>query len=137
MSVLEYTKPVPLPDDASQPYFDGAKRHELMLQRCRQCGAWMWPVKPRCVTCFANAPEWTAAKGRGTLYTYTLVHQPFPGFADEVPYNVAVIELDEGVRMHANVVGCNNHDLRIGMRLEVVFDDVTDEITLPRFRPSE
>lgn len=97
----------------------------------------MWPVKPRCVVCFADAPEWMPASGRGTLYTYTLIHQRFPGFEHATPYNVAVAELDEGVRMTANIVGCANEDLHIGMPLEVVFDDITDDVTLPRFRPRD
>jgi uncharacterized OB-fold protein len=134
---VAYTKPVPEPDEASRPWYDGARRHELMLQRCTVCGTAMAPVKPRCIACFAPSPEWVAAVGRGALYTYTIVHQPYPGFADEVPYNVAVIELEEGVRVTANVIGCENDELRIGMALEVVFDDITDEITLPRFRPAD
>jgi uncharacterized protein len=130
-----YDKPVPIPDDDSRPFFDGARRGQLMLQRCRSCGAWMWPVKPRCIACFAGTLEWAAASGRATLYTYTLIHQPFPGFADELPFNLAVVDLAEGVRMRVNIVGCPNEDIHIGMALQVTFDDITGEVTLPRFRP--
>jgi uncharacterized OB-fold protein len=135
-SDIVYTKPVPVPDEASRPWYEGARRHQLMLQRCGACGTAMAPVKPRCITCFAPSPAWVAAAGQGTLYTYTIVHQSYPGFADQVPYNIAVVELEEGVRVTANVVDCDNDQLRIGMALEVVFDDITDDVTLPRFRPA-
>lgn len=133
----EHAKPVPVPDEASLPFFEGARRHELMLQRCTACGAFMWPVKPRCVDCFAADPEWAASSGRGTLYTFAIVHQlSHPGFADDMPYNVAVVELEEGVRMTTNIVGCDDSEFQIGMSLEVRFEAVGEEFTLPRFRPS-
>ena len=135
--VETYKKPIPVPDEATRPFFEGAKRHELMLQRCTACGMTMWPVKPRCINCFSPKIEWAQASGRGTLYTFTLMHQVYdPGFADEIPYNVSVVELEEGVRFTTNVVDCPNAELRIGMPLEVTFEDITDEISLPKFRPA-
>ena len=96
----------------SQPFFDGTLRGELMLQRCGACGTWMWPVRTRCIECFSDDLAWTAARGTGTLYSYTLVHQVFhPGFASEVPYNVAMVDLDEGVRMVTNIVGVPDEEL--------------------------
>jgi uncharacterized OB-fold protein len=80
--------------------------------------------------------EWVTVTGRGRLYTWVVVYQRYhPGFAQETPYNVAIVELDEGPRLVTNIIGCQNEALRIGMEVEVTFDDVTDEITLPRFRP--
>src|SRR5215211_3389341 len=135
---VEYTKPIPVPDAASQPFFDGALRDELMLQRCARCGTWMWPVRVRCISCFSDNLAWTASSGRGTLYSYTLVHQVFhPGFATEIPYNVAQVDLDEGVRIITSIVDLPDDALRIGIPLAVTFERITDEVALPRFRPVE
>jgi uncharacterized protein len=133
----DYKKPIPLPDEASQPFFAGARRHELMLQKCSSCGAVMWPVKPRCDRCWSADITWVQASGKGTLYSFTLMHQVLhPGFAAEVPYNIAEVNLAEGLRITTNVVDCPNSDLQIGMPLEVTFEDITDEVSLPKFRPA-
>ena len=130
------TKPVPVPDDVSAPFFDGARDRKLMLQHCTGCDAWSFPVRERCPHCFAAKLTWRQASGRGTLYTFTIMHQIMnPGFASAVPYNVAQIDLDEGVRMVSNVVGVGNDALRIGMKLEVVFEDAGDTVSIPKFRP--
>lgn len=131
------TKPVPIPDDFSAPFFDGAREGRLMLQHCASCQAWSFPVRERCPHCFAAGLGWRQASGRGSLYTFTIMHQIMnPGFASAVPFNVAQIDLDEGVRMVSNVVGTGNEDLRIGMRLEAVFEDVGDGVRIPKFRPA-
>ncbi len=137
-------KPVPIVDDASRPFFDGALEGRLILRRCRACGTYMWPVggirtplRPRCVECFSGDLEWAPATGRGTLYSFALMHQIYhPAFAAEVPYNISVIELDEGVRMTSNVVGCSNDELRIGMPLEVIFEQLDEQVAIPKFKPS-
>lgn len=131
-----YQKPLPIPDEASQPFFAGAREQRLMIQRCSSCGAVMWPVKTRCVNCLAPEPVWVQASGRGTLYSFVLMHQILhPGFAGEAPYNIAEVDLAEGLRILTNIVDCPNDQLRIGMPLEVVFAVLTDEITLPKFKP--
>jgi uncharacterized OB-fold protein len=131
------SKPVPIPDEISAPFFDGAREGRLMLQHCTDCGRWSFPVRERCPHCFAAGLEWRAASGRGTLYTFAVMHQVMnPGFADAVPYNIAQIDLEEGVRMVSNVIGCPNDSLRIGMKLEAVFEPVSDSVTLPKFRPA-
>lgn len=133
----DYKKPIPVPDEASQPFFAGARRHELMLQKCSSCGAVMWPVKPRCDRCWSAEITWVPASGKGILYSFTLMHQVLhPGFAAEVPYNIAEVNLAEGLRITTNVVGCPNSDLQIGMPLEVTFEDITNEISLPKFKPA-
>jgi len=131
------TKPVPVPDEISAPFFDGARQGKLMLQCCAACGRWSFPVRERCPHCFAARLEWKPASGKGTLYTYTIMHQVMnPGFASSVPYNVSQIDLVEGVRMISNVVGIANKDLQPGMALEVVFEDVGEGVSLPKFRPA-
>jgi uncharacterized OB-fold protein len=136
-------KPVPVVDAASRPFFDGALEGRLMIRRCRACGTFMWPaggigmpLRPRCVACFSGELEWAQASGVATLYSFVVMHQVYdPAFADDVPYNIAIVELDEGVRMMTNVVDCPNEGLEIGMPLEVTFEQVSDEVALPRFRP--
>lgn len=130
------TKPVPLPDSISAPFFDGARQGRLMLQCCAACGKWSFPVRERCPHCFAAKLEWRQASGRGTLYTFAIMHQVMnPGFAGAVPYNIAQIDLEEGVRMTSNVVGIPNNALKIGMKLEAIFEDVGQDVSLPKFRP--
>ena len=138
------SRPVPIPDDESLPYFDAALRGVLLLRRCDVCGTFMaptggigTPLRPRCVRCFSAALSWAPAGGRGTLYSFALMHQVYdPAFADQVPYNIAVVELDEGVRMTTNVVGCANAELSIGMPLEVTFERVSSAVAIPKFRRS-
>ena len=132
-----YARPLPVPDEASQPFFAGAKERRLMLQRCSACGVVMWPVKTRCVNCLGADIAWFQASGRATLYSFVLMHQVYhPGFAAEVPYNIAEVDLAEGLRIITNIVACPNEELSIGMPLEVTFEDLTAEITLPKFKPA-
>jgi uncharacterized OB-fold protein len=132
----DYNKPVPIPDEASKPFFDGAREHLLLIQQCLACGAVMWPVKSRCTNCLRLDVTWIPASGRGTLYSFALMHQVYhPGFASEAPYNVAQVDLEEGLRILTNIVGCSNADLHIGMSLEVTFEEVSGEVTLPKFKP--
>ena len=138
------SKPAPVPDEESRPFFDGARRGVLLLRRCGGCGTFMsptgglgTPLRPRCVSCFSGDLEWAPASGRGTLYSFALMHQVYdPAFADEVPYNIAVVELDEGVRVTTNVIGCPNDELWIGMPLVVTFEQVSEEVAIPKFRRS-
>ncbi|MEX0786407.1 MAG: Zn-ribbon domain-containing OB-fold protein [Dehalococcoidia bacterium] len=137
MAGQEYQRPIPTADEASAPFFAGAKQHKLMLQRCSQCGSHRLPGRERCQECWSEASDWVQASGRGKLYTYGIMHQQYhPAFADITPYNYALVELEEGPRLITNVVDCANEDLRTDMPLEAVFDDVSDETTLIRFRPA-
>jgi len=131
-STLESLRPVPVPDEASAPFFEGAARGELMLQRCGSCGAFMWPVKPRCVECFSDAVEWTRASGRAELYSFVVVHQRYPGF--EEPYIVATVVTPEGVRFDTSIVDADAAELEIGIALEVVFEPVSEEVVVPKFK---
>lgn len=128
-----YTKPLPQADEESGEFYEGARRHELMLMRCKACGAWRMPSRPRCPDCWSTETEWARASGRGTLYSFGIMHQKFPGFADDVPYNYAVVELEEGPRIVSNIVGVSNEELRVDMPLVAYFDDVADDTTLVRF----
>jgi len=130
------SKPVPVPDEVSAPFFDGARQGKLMLQHCPACSGWSFPVRERCPHCFAAGLQWRQASGRGTLYTFAIMHQVMnPGFTGAVPYNVCQIDLEEGVRMISNVVGMANDALTIGMKLEAVFEDLDGSVSVPKFRP--
>ncbi len=133
----EYNKPIPVADEGSEPFYEGAKRHELVLARCAKCGRYRLPGREHCPDCWDTGVEFIATSGRGILYSYGIMHQKLvPGFADEVPYQFAVVELDEGPRLVTNIVDCPDDQLRPGMPVEAVYDDVSDETTLIRFRPA-
>jgi uncharacterized OB-fold protein len=144
MTSASNSRPLPVPDEASRPFFEGARQHQLMLLRCLKCNHPMWPashsgslpVTSHCHKCFSAELEWQAAEGRGSLYSFAVMHQPYPGFQNDVPYNIALVELTEGVRCLSSVVGCRNEDLVIGMPLQVDFEDLDDAISLPKFRRS-
>ena len=128
--------PVPVPNPDNTGFWEACRRHELCLQRCGACGTLRHHPRPMCPHCNSVAYEWARASGRGTLYTFTIVHGPtLPAFQAQAPYNVAVIQLDEGPFLVSNIVGCRAEQLRIGMRVEVVFEDLDDHVSLPRFKP--
>jgi uncharacterized OB-fold protein len=104
------------------------------VQRCRACRSYVFIPQPVCTACLADALEWVDASGRGTLYSFSTVHRPQrPEF--EVPYTVAIVELEEGCHMLTNLVDCPPGQMRIGLPLEVEFRRVSEEIQLPLFRP--
>ena len=131
-----YRKPLPRIDEDSRGYWEALARHELYFQRCRDCGTKRFYPRALCTECLSQATDWVRASGRGSVYTFTVTHQnQAPGFREELPYVLALVELEEGVRMMTNIVGCAPGSVRIGMPVELVFDDVTPDVTLPRFRP--
>jgi hypothetical protein len=132
-----YKKPLPRIDEESRGWWEALGRHELVLQRCRACGTTRFPPRAVCPRCLSSDVEWRRASGRGVVYSFTVTHQnQAPGFREELPYVLAVVELDEGVRMMTNVVGCAPDDVRVGMPVVIEYVDVTPEITLPKFRPA-
>jgi uncharacterized OB-fold protein len=129
-------KPLPAIDELTRPFWEAAKRHELVLQRCKECGTYRYPPGENCPECLSFNLEWTKVSGRGKIFTWTVFHRVYhPGFTNDVPYAVVAIDLEEGPRMTSNVVDCKPEDLEIGMAVEVVFEDMSDEISLPKFRP--
>jgi uncharacterized OB-fold protein len=129
-------RPLPKPTPETQHYWDGARAGELRLQRCNACAHVYFPPRPFCPECGSRDVDVFAASGRGTLYSYVINQMKTPGF--EPPYAVAVVELEEGPRLMTNIVGCPQTPdaLNLDMALEVTFEQVTDEITLPQFRPA-
>jgi len=132
---MAYTRPLPRITADNRPFWEAARRHQLVLQRCRDCGRFRYPPAPVCPDCLSEQSEWTPVSGRGRVTTFVVFHKAwFPSFADAIPYNVVQVQLEEGPRLTANLVGVENSDIRIGMDVEVAFDDVTPELALPRFR---
>lgn len=131
------SKPVPQPDETMAPFYDGAKRGELMILRCKQCRVYLAPGVLLCPECLSEDLEWVRSSGRGTLFTFGIMHQRYhPGFFGEIPYNVAVVELAEGPRLNTNIAGAPNSSLKIGMPVVVTFEKLTDEVTIPKFKPA-
>ena len=126
--------PAPGPDEA--PFWDWCRRHHLRLQQCLDCGAFRYHPRPRCPGCTSAAHDWLPVRGRGVVYTYTVCHPPvLPAYADRVPYNAVVVQLDEGPFMVSNLIDCANEEIEVGMAVEVVFVDIDRDLTLPQFRP--
>ena len=130
-------KPMPVQEHKAltQPFWDAAKRHELIMQRCKKCANYIHFPREQCPVCFSQDLEWTSVSGNGRVYAFTVVHQAaHPAFQEETPYCFAIVQLDEGPRIVTNVVG-NPDDVQCDMRVTVQFDDVNPDWTLVKFRP--
>ena len=133
--MAESARPLPQPTARSAPFWEAAKRHELVIQRCSGCGAYRHYPQPMCPACRSTEHAWVRASGRGEIYSYCVAHRAFhPWWKDRVPYAIATIELEEGVRMVCDLPGVPIADVWIGRRVEVCFEDIDEGITLPRFR---
>ena len=130
------SKPVPVPTRETWPYWEGCKQHELRIQKCAACGHYQFYPRLYCTACMSERVEWVTASGRGKVLSFTIVYRPpSQGFAGEVPYVVALITLDEGPQMMSNIVGCVPEQVHIDMVVEVTFEDWTEEISVPKFKP--
>lgn len=138
--MAEYTKPLPdVTWSWAREYWEGCRRHEILIQKCGDCGAYRWYPKPMCPQCNSFNVEWTKVRGTGNIFSYTICYRPFGDvWKDSIPYTVVIVELDDvtGVRLMADLIDCKPDDVRIGMPVSIMFDDVTPEVTLPRFRPT-
>ena len=136
MAESTYKKPVPRVDEETRGYWEACRRHELVLQRCGACNTLRYYPRAVCPECLSDQVRWEKMSGRGTVYTFTITYQnQAPGFRDELPYVLAYVTLDEGPQMLTNVVGCKPDEVQIGMAVEVTFEDVNEDIAIPRFKP--
>ena len=135
--MINYAKPLPGPTAEQKPFWSYCRAHELRMQKCSKCGQIRFPVSIICPKCQAlDTFEWVKLSGKGSVYSYTIVNYTYhKAFAGEIPYVIAVIALDEGPRLLSNIVKWKKEDLKIGMPVEVEFEDVTEEFTLPKFKP--
>ena len=130
----QYQKPTPEINDENRAFWEGCRQGELRVQKCSNCGH-IRHLSPACPQCLKAKHEWVAASGRGTVYSWIVVHQRYNrAFEEDLPYNVTIVELDEGPRMVTSLVDVENQDIKAGTPVEVVFDRVTEEITLPKFK---
>jgi uncharacterized protein len=133
--MAEYTLPLPTITDANRPFWDSARRGQLSMQRCTHCGHIRFPINPVCTECLSDAAEWTPLSGRGEVFAKLVYHRAFnAAFGDLIPYNVVMVQLEEGPRMFSNVVGTPHDQFKVGDPVEVVFEAATDEVAIPRFK---
>ncbi|MGZ8196795.1 MAG: Zn-ribbon domain-containing OB-fold protein [Burkholderiales bacterium] len=135
MSATEYKKPLPTLTEENRPFWEGAREGRLVMQKCGACGHIRYPISHVCPDCLSYEFEWTPLSGRGEVFSYVVFYQLYnKAFADDIPYNVALIQLDEGPRMMSNIVGADNDAVKVGDKVEAAFEKATDEITIPKFR---
>ena len=134
---MAYEKPLPQPSADTGPFWDGCKEHLLRFQKCQNCGHIRWPPSIICPRCYSYDTEWIVASGRGKVYTFAIYHQAYhKAFAGDIPYVTAVVELEEGTHILSNIVGCSPDQVRCDMPVEVVWEDITGEFSLPKFKPA-
>jgi len=128
---------VPKANSLSQPYWDAARDGQLKLQQCSHCSHMWHPTLPNCPRCQSREIIWTPVSGRGTVYSYTVVHHAaHVAMAKRVPYVVALITLQEGPRLVSNLLECAPHEAHIGMEVELAFQEISPGVVLPQFRPA-
>ncbi|MBS4214903.1 MULTISPECIES: Zn-ribbon domain-containing OB-fold protein [Neobacillus] len=128
-------KPLPIPDGDSDVFWQGCKEHKLLIQKCEDCSSYIFYPRVLCPNCFSEKVEWVQSSGVGKVYSFTIARRPGgPAFKDEVPYVVALIELEEGVRMLSNIIDVDVDKVDCDMPVEVVFQ-VEGDFTLPKFKP--
>jgi uncharacterized OB-fold protein len=129
-----FQRPVPVPTEISEPYWAACREGRLIYQRCGTCGTAVFPPQAFCPRELHLALDWQESAGLGSVYSFTIVERPqTPAF--RTPYVVAVVTLDEGYEMMTNILGCEPADVHTGLRVRVEFEHVTEEISLPCFRP--
>jgi uncharacterized OB-fold protein len=137
MAERAYKKPLPRIDEESKGFWEACQRRELYLQQCRSCGARRYYARALCPACLSDDTQWVRCSGRGSVYTYTVTYQnQAAGFRDQLPYVLAYVELEEGMRLLTNIVGCSPETVYVGMPVVVDFEDATSDITLPKFKPA-
>jgi uncharacterized protein len=135
MMLNKYDRPLPVITTTDKDFWAGTKRRELLVYKCLNCGRYYFPAT-HCLGCDNPKMSWVKASGKGTIYTYIVYRTAYePSWKDHLPYNVAWVQLAEGPMMLTNIVGCKTEDISIGMEVEPEFEDITEEITLLKFKP--
>ncbi len=133
----EWKKPLPTIVGETKPFWNSCQQGRLLIQKCGRCGEHQFYPRGICANCWSNDIQWARSSGKGTVWTFTLTYQNrTPGFAEEVPYILALVELDEGVKMFTNIVECNPRNVKIGMPVEVTFVQATTQVAIPFFKPA-
>ncbi len=121
-------------DSDSRPYWEGLAQGELRIQRCKSCARAVFYPRALCPHCHSDQLEWIVASGKGTIYTYTVAHQGFGPFAADVPFVIALVELEEGARMMSRILDAPRERVTIGAAVSVTFEGTGEDLTLPYFR---
>ena len=130
-------KPKPRPAPESLPYWQAAKEHRLALPKCEDCSQFWFPPSRTCPHCLSTNVSFQNVSGRGKVFSFVTFHRVYrPAFAEDVPYVVALVELEEGPRVLTNILGVTHEDVRCEMPVEVVFDDYDEDVSIPKFRPA-
>ena len=133
-----YSKTLPQPSELTKPFWDYCRKHELHMQFCKGCSEWIWYPKAWCPTCGKRDKiEWKKLSGKGMVYSFTIIRQVIdnsPAFQNELPFTVGLIELEEGPRLYSKVTGFQPDEMKIGDKVQIYYDDVTSEISLPKFK---
>lgn len=132
----DWNKPLPTISGETKPYWDMCRRGQLLIQMCGRCNEYQFYPRGICANCWSEDIQWITASGKGSVWTFTVTYQNrTPGFAQDVPYVLALVELEEGVRMFTNIVECDPGEVTIGMPVEVTFVRATAEVSIPYFKP--
>ncbi len=132
-----YDKPLPVLTKLNRSYFEGAKQRELRLQKCDRCGHVRFPASTHCPQCLSSEATWIKASGRGRVWSFIVMHQKyFKAFANDLPYNCAMVQLEEGPIMMSTIVGIPDASIHCDLPVVAVFEDATEEITIIKFRPA-
>ena len=131
-----YNKPLPQPNADDEFFWRGCKKHKFLFQKCLDCGLIRWPPSFLCPQCWSGNTTIIEASGKGKVYTYAVYHLAYhEGFKSDLPYVTAIIELEEGPHFLSNITECNPVDVKCDMPVEIVWDDITAEFSLPKFKP--
>ncbi|MDW8084542.1 MAG: Zn-ribbon domain-containing OB-fold protein [Candidatus Caldarchaeum sp.] len=136
--MTEYKRPLPQINEYNEGFWRGCRENLLKLQRCKKCGGLQWYPRPSCIRCGSMDLEWVSSKGEGTVYSFTVIRRVVansPDFQKDIPFVVAEVDLDEGVRIYARIEGIPPDEVRPGMRVRVDFAPATSEIKLYKFVP--
>jgi uncharacterized protein len=140
MADTNLQKPLPTITTEAKPFWDGAANNKLLMQRCLDCRNYVWTPRPGCFQCGSEDLAWQELSGKGEVYSFTVIRQVVgraasQAFEKDIPYVIAWIDLNEGPRMISNVVGCPVEDVKLGMKVSVIFDQQSPEVWLPKFKP--
>lgn len=129
-------RPVPHPNQESKLFWEGCRQHRLILQKCKKCETLIFYPRSFCPECMSDELDWIDVSGKGTIYSFTIVYRPpLPVFAEKGPYVLALIDLAEGPRMMSNVINISPSEVKVGMKVRCIFEDVNESISLPLFEP--
>jgi uncharacterized OB-fold protein len=131
-----HPKPLPAITEENRPFWEGCQQEKLLLQYCERCQHYQFYPRLYCMQCGFEGLRWREVSGHGVIYSYTIIHQnKSPEFTNDTPYNVALVQLEEGPRMLSSIVDIAPEELHVDLPVSVVFEKVTESISLPRFRP--